>query len=38
MIKASDPIFVYINTHIINIIHHFMYAYHNKRVWGTELH
>jgi hypothetical protein len=38
MLKASEPIFVYVNTHIINIIHHCVETNHDKRVWGTKLH
>jgi hypothetical protein len=36
--KANEPIFVYVNTPIINKIHLCMYTDHDKRVWGTKLH
>ena len=38
MLKASETIFVYVNTHIINIIHRSMYIEQDKIVWGTKLH
>jgi hypothetical protein len=34
MLKANEPIFVYVNTHIINKIHHFMYTNHDKEYGG----
>jgi hypothetical protein len=38
MLNSIEPNFVYVNTHIINIIHLFMQTDHDKRVWGTKLH
>jgi hypothetical protein len=37
MIKARDPIFLYVNTHIINKIHCCMYTNHNKEYGGLNL-
>ena len=36
--KAHEPIFVYVNTHIINKIHRCVQTDHDKRVWGTKIH
>jgi len=34
MLKASDAIFVYVNTHIINKIHRCVYTNHDKEYGG----
>jgi hypothetical protein len=34
MLKASEPIFVYVNTHIINKIHRCVYTNHDKEYGG----
>jgi hypothetical protein len=37
MLKASEPIFVNVNTHILNKIPRFMYTNNDKIVWGNNL-